>query len=179
MSSYMRRVALAAATTVVAACVGQSTAPVGPTARLLPTTSSSAVERTTESWLSSFEGVTTYFFCEDGTVSEGVALEGHLFVRNSTTATPSGTYILTSHSMPVGLRGTGLTTGQEYRVREQSHYAVSQREVGYAGTFRNVFELTGRESMDTFKLVTIAHFVITPDGEVVVERQTVNSECAK
>ena len=180
MSSYTRRIGLVAVAVVLAACESQPTAPAAsPSVSPLPTKAASSVERTVETSLSSFEGVLTQFICEDGTTSELIALEGELFTRNTTTLNPSGTYTLTSHSMPVGVRGVGLESGQEYRVYEQTHYAVSQRDVAYSGTYRNVILLRGRESMEAFKLVTIAHYVVTPDGRVVVERQTVHSECGK
>jgi hypothetical protein len=108
-----------------------------------------------------------------------VALQGQLHQRNSVTINPSGAIIMTSHTRAVGVRGVGTVTGQEYRSKEQGHAAVSQREVGYAGTIRQVVELTNRDAMQTFKLVTIAHFVVTPDGRLVVERETVRSECGK
>jgi hypothetical protein len=86
---------------------------------------------------------------------------------------------MTSHSMPIGLRGIGTVTGHEYRVDEQQHYAVSQREVGYAGSIRQVILLKNRETMETFKLVSSAHYVVTPDGQLVLERQKERWECGK
>ena len=181
MSSYIRRIALLTATVFLAACDAGSAVPTSPHAppRAIPATPSSSVERSYEEWVSDFEGVTAYFICADGTESEGVALEGYLYNRNATVATPAGSYIMTSHTLAKGLRGTGTVTGQEYRVREQDLYAVNQREVGYAGAHRHLYELTGTVTMETFKLMVIQHWVITPDGKYVVEREEVRSECAK
>lgn len=181
MLSYTRPIALVTAAVLLAACDGDSADPTSPRAapRAVPGSHSSSVDRDYEEWVSDFEGVTTYFVCADGTESEGVALEGQLHSRNTTIATPVGSYIMTSHTLAKGLRGIGTVTGQEYRVREQDLYAVSQREVGYAGTHRLVYELTGKVSMETFKLLVVQHWVITPDGRFVVESEQVRSECAK
>jgi len=178
MSSHTRRTGLVAFAFILAACDGQPTAPASASIAT-PTSVASSVERTVESYISSFEGVLAGFICEDGTTSELVALEGQLFTRNTVSVNPTGTYHVTSHSMPIGLRGVGVETGQEYRVKEQEHMAVTQAETGYSGTLRNVFVLTGRESMETFKLVTIARYVVTPQGEIVIERQKERWECGK
>jgi len=181
MVSYTRRIALVAATVLLAACDADSADPTSPraTLRAVPESQSSSVERFEEEWVSDFDGVFTKFICEDGTETELVALEGQLYTRNSTTLNPAGTYILTAHSMPIGLRGIGTVTGHEYRVDEQQHYAVSQREVGYAGSIRQVILLKNRETMQTFKLVSSAHYVVTPDGQLVLERQKERWECGK
>jgi hypothetical protein len=177
MLSYTRRMSFVAIAFLLAAC-DQSAAPTAPRV-VAPRTASNAVERMQEEYISTFDGSFTQFVCEDGTESELVELFGQIYHRNSSTYNPSGAILVTSHSMPIGLRGVGTVSGQEYRVREQEHMAVSQREIGYAGTLRQVFVLTAQESMETFKLVTIAHYVVTPDGKVVVQRQTEHSECAK
>lgn len=178
MSSHTRRIGLVAFAFILAACDGQPTAPASASIAT-PTSVASSVERTVESYISSFDGVLAGFICEDGTTSELVALEGQLFTRNTVTLNPVGTYHVTSHAMPIGLRGVGVETGQEYRVKEQEHMAVTQAETGYSGTLRNVFVLTGRESMETFKLVTISRYVVTPQGELVIERQKERWECGK
>jgi hypothetical protein len=162
----------------VAACDAQPTQP-APSPIALPTSIASSVERTVESYVSSFDDVFTQFICEDGTTSELVALEGQLFTRNTVTLNPAGTYHITSHSMPIGLRGVGVETGQEYRVKEQEHMSVRQAEIGYSGTLRDVFVLIGRQSKETYKLVTISHYVVTPQGKVVIERQKERWECGK
>ncbi len=180
MLSYIRRSAPLAAVLLFAACDSQTSAPTAPASiAAIPSSVSPSVERTVEENLSDFSGVLTKFFCEDGTETELVALEGKLFTRTVVTINPAGAIVATSHSMPVGLRGVGVESGEEYRVKEQEHYSVSQRVIGYAGTLRDVFEMTGRESKRTFKLVTIAHFTINANGDVVVERERVRSECGR
>ena len=143
MLSYTRRIALVAAPVRLAARAAAPADPPSPRAPLRagPESQSRAVERFEEEWVSDFDGVFTKFICEDGTETELVALEGQLYTRNSSTLNPAGTYILTAHSMPIGLRGIGTVTGHVYRGDEQQHYAVSQREVGYAGSIRQVIGL--------------------------------------
>ena len=177
MLSFTRRVALLAAAMLVAACDTQSAAPTAPVASKIPSSASGNVERFLEEWVSDMSGVSTKFFCADGTETELVALEGKIFTRDATTVVPSGAIIFTSHSMPVGLRGVGTVSGHEYRVKEQRHYAVSQREPGYAGTSRTVFDLTNQVTMKTYKLVQVSHYTVDANGEVVVEREKIREEC--
>ena len=180
MSSYIRRIALLTATVFLAACDGDSADPTSPraTPRAIPESSSSSVERWEEEWVSDFDGVFTKFFCEDGTETELVALTGQLYQRHSTKLNPTGTYTMTSHTMPIGLRGIGTETGHEYRVDEQQHYAVSQREVGYTGSIRQVILLKNRVTMETYKLVSRSHYVVTPNG-MEMQRDSERWECGK
>jgi hypothetical protein len=180
MQSYIRRIALLAAVIMLAACDSQPvepTAPVSVTPRL-SVSASDGVERFVEEYVYDMEGSFTQIACDDGTASELVALEGKIFHRNALTINPSGAIHYVSHSMPIGLRGVGTESGEEYRVKEQEHHTVSQRVMGYTGTLRQVIELTGRDSRRTFSVVTTAHYTLNANNELVVEWDEVRTECA-
>jgi hypothetical protein len=178
MLFYARRGALLAATVLLAACDGASTNLTEPTAPLAPTAASASVDRVIdEQRVIDMTGTLVGFECDDGTETELVELEGTIVRREVTTITPSGAIIFTSHSRPMGLRGTGTVSGHEYRVVEKEHYAVSQREPGYAGTFRIVYELTNRVTMKTYKIVEAGHYTVAENGTVVVEREKIRGEC--
>ena len=183
MVSSARHIMLIAGAAVLAGCSNEPVAPASPRfAPAVPSSASTSVERFVEERLTNLDGVIVQLACEDGRNSEQVVLEGQVFVRETITINPSGTIIATNHSMPIGVRGVGVDSRQEYRVKELNHFAVSQREVGYAGTDRSVFELTNRATRETFKLVVVSHFVVAPQpgspfGKVVVDRETVRMKC--
>ena len=182
MQSYIRRVAripLLALVALLGACDSQSAEPTAPASAKIPSSSTRRVERRVDERESDMEGVLTRFICDDGTETELVALEGKLFIRDVVSVLPSGGYHVTTHTMAVGLRGIGTESGHEYRVREQNHFAVSQRVIGYAGTSRTVFELYNRQTMQTYKLVQVNHYTTNANGEIVIEREQVRAECGK
>jgi hypothetical protein len=179
MSSYIRRIPLLAVAILLGACDSapvEATAPVAVTPRR-SSSASGAVERSVEEYVYDLDGSFTQVACDDGTESELIALEGKIFRRTVSSTNPAGAIHYVSHSMPIGLRGVGTVSGEEYRVREQEHAAVSQRLMGYAGTLRQVFELTGRDSHRTFKIVTIAHYTLNANNEPIVARDEVRTEC--
>ena len=180
-----RLIVLIAGAALLAGCADEPLSPAAsevPAAAAALASESNGVERVIEERLTNLDGLHVQVACEDGRASELVALEGMVYVRETVTMTPSGNIIAQSHSMPVGVRGVGVESGHEYRIKEQNHYTVSQREVGYSGTNRYVFEMTNRVTREKFKLAVISHVVIAPQpgspfGKVVVERETVRAEC--
>ncbi|HSJ65575.1 MAG TPA: hypothetical protein VK922_16910 [Gemmatimonadaceae bacterium] len=177
MQPVMRSIPILAVA-LLAACADAPT-PTSPSAATprATLTSSKGAERLVDEWLYDLDGVFTWFICADGTESELIAMQGQIYERYTAVLTPAGGLHATSHTMPIGLAGVGAESGEEYRVKEGHHGTVSQTLMGYVGTFRQSFELIGRESRRTFRVVTTGHYVANANGEIVVERDRMRTEC--
>lgn len=81
------------------------------------------------------------------------------------------------NTMPVGIRGVGLVSGQEFRITEDSVTIAHQRLTGLAGSYRDTFKLVGKDTHRTYWLVSKGHYVIAADGTVKVSRDTLTTEC--
>jgi hypothetical protein len=79
--------------------------------------------------------------------------------------------------MPIGVRGVGETSGEEYRVREAEHATYSQKAGGATGSFRQTLRLAGRDSGRRFRLVSFGHYAVNANGELVVDRSELRLEC--
>jgi len=133
--------------------------------------------RDVEESLFDMSGSLVSISCADGRESELVALEGKVFERFTVLFTPAAGFHATYHTMPVGLRGTGAESGEEYRVKEQEHGSYTQSLMGNVGTYRQTLRLTARTSGRSFALVARGHYTINANGELVVERDGLATEC--
>jgi hypothetical protein len=179
MMSYPRRAALLAASLLLAAC-GET--PVQPTQHRLqaPTLMrAAAAERTVEEHVYDLSDIPSFtrIECENGLASELVRLEGKVYVRTVYLTDATGAYHVTNHAMPIGVRGVGETSGEEYRVKLAEHATYNQRAAGATGSFRQTLRLVGRESGRSFLLVSSGHYAINAKGELVVDRSALRLEC--
>jgi hypothetical protein len=181
MLSCSRRAALVAASILLAACGESPTQPTQhrPQGSPLTRAAATATERTVEERLIDMGDIPSFtrIECDNGVASELVRLEGKIFERTVYQVNPTGAYHVTRHTMPVGLRGFGETSGEEYRVREAEHGTYSQRATGATGSFRQTLRLVGRDSGRKFLLVSYGHYAINANGELVVDRSTLRLEC--
>lgn len=81
------------------------------------------------------------------------------------------------NTMPVGIRGVGLISGEEFRITENSLTIARQRLTGLGGTYQDRFKLVGKDTHRTYWLVSKGHYVIAADGTVKVSRDGLSSEC--
>jgi len=170
----------AVAAVVIAACDGSAT-PTAParSATGAPTralASAGGADRIVDENVYDMSDTFTAIVCDDGTQSELIALEGQIYERfivqfNSA----NGTHAF-YHTMPIGLRGTGTESGEEFRVKEQEHGSFHQA-LGLEGTYRQVIKLESRTSKRAFSLVVRGHYTMTPNWDVVVEREKVTTVC--
>src|SRR5262245_33379487 len=120
----------------------------------------------------------TSISCVDGQESELVALEGQVYEKFTLLFTPNGIHLL-YNTMPVGLRGIGTVSGEEYRVKEQDHGSFGQpnASAGAVGTYREMYSLVSRTSGKSFKLVVKGHYTMKPNLEFIVNRERVTTVC--
>ena len=108
--------------------------------------------------------------CEDGSLSENVALRGGIIERWKHVQLPNGTVIARHDSKPDGLWGLGLESGQEYDVelRVQAHDTYADR--GIMGHSREVWELRNRTTKALYHLTYAVRYVMDADRNLVVHR---------
>jgi hypothetical protein len=108
---------------------------------------------------------------------ELIDLEGHLYERITYQTDAAGGIHFRLNTMPVGLRGVGVDSGEEFRIRESEFFVASQRLAGNVGSFRQEVELTGRDTHRTYSLVSRGLYVIGADGTIKVSRERLEREC--
>lgn len=129
-----------------------------------------------EEMLYDLDGVLVPFGCSDDgsplAPGEGelVRLTGQLYEKTAVRRDANGGVHVTIQTMPVGMGGTGETSGEEFRVKEQGHAAYGQTHAGSNGSWRETLTLTGRVSGRTFSLIVSGNYRLSAEGEVVVER---------
>ena len=181
MLSFARAVSLLSTLVVLAACdatdspTAPSATPIHP--QLASASQSGGSERTVDENLYDLAGSLTEIVCDNGQASEPVELEGQIYERFTVLFTPSGVFQAGYHTMPVGLRGVGTISGEEYRVTERDHGSFTQTLMGATGSYRQVISLVGRTSRRSFSLVVRGHYTITANGDIVVEREKAIFTC--
>jgi hypothetical protein len=171
---------VAVAVAVLAACDSGDHLTAPPARVAAPASSlfqNDGAERSVEEALYDLTGSFTQIECENGQSSELVALEGQIFERFTVIYNPAGGFHASYHTMPVGLRGVGSESGEEYRVKEQDHGAFTQTLMGLTGSYRQTLRLVGRTSGLSFSMVVRGHYTINANGEITVEREKAIFAC--
>ena len=181
MWSFARSVSLLASVVVLAACDAAEFPTAPSSARLQPQRGpafqTGGTERVVEESLYDLTDSYTAIACENGEASELVALSGQIYERFTSMSTPSGASHFAYHTMPVGLRGVGTISGEEYRVKEQEHGSFSQPLMGATGSYRQVLRLDARASGRSFAMVVRGHYTINANGDLVVQREKATFIC--
>jgi hypothetical protein len=179
MLSRPSRIPLLVAVIALAAC-DQSNTPTGPVppAAASPAAQSSAggAERWVDERLFDVSGSSIGVECSDGRLSELVELQGQIFERFAVVSNPAGGFHAVYHTMPIGLRGTGAESGEEFRVKWRDHGSFGQTTMGLVGTYRQALELVSTSGRE-FSLIVKGHYTINANGEIVVEREQLEADC--
>ena len=180
MLSRPNRIPLLAAVLMLAACERSATptAPAIPGA--IPSAAQSAAggaERSVDVRVFDVTGSLIGVECTDGRLSELVELEGQIFERFTVVSNPAGGFHAVYHTMPIGLRGTGAESGEEFRVKWHDHGSFGQTTMGLVGTYRQVLELVSSTSGREFSLIVRGHYTINANGQIVVEREKLAADC--
>ena len=110
-------------------------------------------------------------------MSELVELEGQIFERFTVVSNPAGGFHAVYQTMPIGLKGTGADSGEEFRAKVQDHGSFGQTTIGLVGTYRQVLKLVSTTSDRSFSLIVKGHYTINANGEIVVEREKIGIDC--
>ena len=175
MLSSAHRIPLFVAVIALAACdssAGPTAVPNSRAERQAGALSSvGGAERIVEESLYDMSGSYYAIECQDGQLSELVALQGQIFERWTLLYNASGGIHLGYHTMPVGLTGVGTESGEEYRVKEQEHGSFRQTLMGATGTYRQSLRLQSRTSERSFAMIVRGHYTVNANGEIAVERE--------
>ena len=172
MMRLARRLPLAAAAALLlGACADAATAP-APSAPQLNVADENGAFCYTHDELYDFAGDSyTQFTCEDGTESEPIQLFGQLFERYTFMQTPSGHVQYVSSTMPVGMYGVGLVSGQGYRVveREQMTVHYDENDKG-GGSLHETLILRAKDTRETFGITYLVQWRFAGPGDMIVNR---------
>ena len=175
MLSFFRRTSLVAVVLIAAACDSSDKNPTGP----LPASAqlnSGGADRYIDERFYDLSDSYTAIECNDGRASELVALQGQIFERFTFQYNPGGNVHVSVHTMPVGVKGVGAESGEEYRVKEQES-AVYNSQMGAVGSYRQILKLVNLESRLKYSLVGGGHYTINANGEISVERDKLILKC--
>ena len=111
---------------------------------------------------------------EDG---ELIEVEGAVYERMTLHTDGAEGLHYQVNTMPVGIRGVGVVSGEEFRITENSLTIARQRLTGLAGSYQDRFKLVGKETRRTYWLVVKGHYVIAADGTIKVSRDSLTTEC--
>lgn len=183
MQSFARPLSIMATTVLLAACDGLPVQPAlanDTNAQAAASLSSSnASQRDLSEDLYDLSDVYVQWTCEDGTESELIAMEGQIYERVSVLWDGASGFHAVQHVMPIGLKGVGTESGEEFRVKEQNQGAWNQSLMGATGFFRQTYRFVGVESKVEFSLTTVSHIAMNANGEYVVDRYTETGKCGE
>ena len=108
---------------------------------------------------------------------ELVTLEGQLDQRFTLVSDGAGGYHFGLNTMPVAVRGTGETSGEEFRVTLIDHFVGSERGDQRSLAYRHELKMVARDTRRTFWVINKGHYLISADGEIIVVRDSVDVEC--
>jgi hypothetical protein len=111
------------------------------------------------------------------TDGELLLMEGQIYERWSTVLDGAGEYHTNINVMPVGLRGTSVETGEEFRVSEENRTIANQRVEGGSGAFRQVIKMVGKDTHRQFHLVAAGNYNISSGGIIINDRFVYREEC--
>ena len=143
----------------------------------------SAADRVVEEFIYDFTDSAFSFACnadgepippEDG---ELVDMEGQIFQRIVLLQDGKGAYHYRMHTMPLGLRGVGAVSGEEFRVLERDQAVGNQKMAGGTGMYREELKLTGKDTHRTFWLVFSGQYRIDSSGAITVARDREKIVC--
>ena len=115
--------------------------------------------------------------CADGGAGENVVLTGFLHVLITGTFDASGSLHTTTHFQPMGVAGTGETTGDVYRATGITRDEANGIDVPFEATFVNNFRIIGPGKGNNFLVHETAHVTVNALGEVTVLLDDLSIEC--
>lgn len=115
--------------------------------------------------------------CAAGGAGEDVLLTGFLHVLITGTFDASGSLHTTMHFQPMGVAGTGQTTGDVYRATGFTGDQANGIDVPSEATIINNFRIIGPGKGNNFLVHETAHVTVNAQGEVTVLLDNLSIEC--
>jgi hypothetical protein len=143
----------------------------------------SAADHEVEESLTDMDGVFFTFACSpegqplEQDEGELVRMQGHIYQKYTVRRDAQDGFHITFQTMPVGLAGTGVTSGEPFRVVEREHGTHNQTQAGLNGAWRSELKLTGKDTGRTFWLVFSGNYRVSSDGGIIVDRDRQTVSC--
>jgi hypothetical protein len=115
--------------------------------------------------------------CADGGSGEDVLLTGFLHVLLTQTVDADGSLHITVHFQPMGVAGTGLTTGDVYHATGITRDEANGLAVPFEETFVNNFRIIGPGKGNNLLVHGVFHVTVNARGEVAALVDWLSSEC--
>jgi hypothetical protein len=107
-----------------------------------------------------------------------IALSGQLLIVQTTTATPSGGFVVSVHFQPQGINGTDLQTGTAYRGTGVTRdIVVTTPAGGTTETFVNLFRVQATAGADSFIVSQLVHFTVSATGVLTASVDKSSTSC--
>jgi hypothetical protein len=107
-----------------------------------------------------------------------IALSGQLLIVQTTTATPSGGFVVSVHFQPQGISGTDLQTGTAYRGTGVTRdIVVTTPAGGTTETFVNLFRVQATAGADSFIVSQLVHFTVSATGVLTASVDKSSTSC--
>ena len=115
--------------------------------------------------------------CADGGSGEDVRITGFLHLLITETVDGNGNLHTTTHFQPMGVAGTGLTTGDVYRATGVTRDAVNGLTVPFEATFVNNFRLIGPGKGNNLTIHEVFHVTFDANEFLRALVDRVSVEC--
>jgi len=115
--------------------------------------------------------------CANEGAGEDVAVEGFLHVLITETVDRNGVVHTTSHFQPMGISGTGLTTGDSYQATGITRDQINGTEPPFEITFVNNFRIIGQGTGNNLLIHEVFHVTVKANGELTVFVDHLSAEC--
>ena len=121
---------------------------------------------------------TAFVPCANGGAGEYVALSGDLHVKISVTLDGAGGLHLTESYNPMGVSGTGLTTGDRYHATGETHpVSNNPADGGFNNKFEDIFRIIGPGPGNNLLVHENFHLKVDPNGTVTLFDDTFSVTC--
>ena len=108
---------------------------------------------------------------------ELVRIEGKIFERITYLVDGGEGMHFKLNTMPVGLRGTGEDSGEEFRIKETERAGSNSTLSGGSGSYRQELKMVGKDTGRTFWMIFSGRYRVDANGDVQVERERERVEC--
>ena len=115
--------------------------------------------------------------CADSGAGEDVFVTGFLHVLMTSTVDKNGNVHNTTHSQPMGVAGTGLTSGDVYRATGITRDTVNGLDVPFEATFVNNFNIIGPGKGNNLLVHEVFHITVNANGVITVIVDEASTEC--
>jgi len=115
--------------------------------------------------------------CANGGAGENVVISGFLHVLITATLDASGSIHTTTHFQPMGVAGTGQTTGDVYRATGITRDEANGLQIPFEATAVNNFRIIGPGKGNNFLVHEVAHVTVNAIGETTVNFDQLTGAC--